>query len=31
MDVDLDDAINIDELKSYVTKCKLPIDGDVVE
>jgi hypothetical protein len=31
MDVDLDDAINVDELKNYITKSKLPIEMDIVE
>lgn len=31
MDVDLDDAINVDELKNYIVRTKLPIEMDIVE
>lgn len=31
MDTDLDDAISLDELQRYITKCKLPIEKEVTE
>lgn len=31
MDVDLDDAINLEELKAYITRAKLPIEEEIVE